>query len=427
MVRLPFFNQIDVSTITAEKDGWNKTDEPSTLSLACLSEAAKMDQRTAKAALRVYDRLVQGESISKRVAEKLQSGYDNLVQGESESKRAATELQASLRSAAAQKSEIDADMTVARTEAIIRLRPPYTAMQRAAQTNDFAAFQTAKEQYAQSFALEKAKHQAKKVKAQNRINAIDSDVKNKISELETTIKAQSPATAVGNGLNTAAAETVGRVTTVGNAVQDGAQGQFAASTVARNSDILNSEGIGSEQGSTEGVEKRGKPKLVPPTKEIKEKFDSEGLTQDKIDYIVSLPKSQKQKPETYLSDKYIEEHKQSFEDSGVVKIMPSAPTGTIGGKGGTFVMSGDQLDNIIKYCQGDISKIEDALGFDRGYLEKNPVIVEMHEVSGLRLPQGNEMGALPEYWLPGGYTIGGIKEAVIDPAPIGTYTYRHLF
>ena len=43
------------------------------------------------------------------------------------------------------------------------------------------------------------------------------------------------------------------------------------------------------------------------------------------------------------------------------------------------------------------------------------------------MPQGNEMGAFPDYWLPGGYTIGGIKEAVIDPAPLGTYTYTHLF
>jgi hypothetical protein len=40
---------------------------------------------------------------------------------------------------------------------------------------------------------------------------------------------------------------------------------------------------------------------------------------------------------------------------------------------------------------------------------------------------GNELGALSEGWLPGGYTTGGIKEAVIDPAPLGTYTYKHLF
>ena len=196
-------------------------------------KAAALDPQTTRAALRVYKKLIKGESAGKR---------------------AAAELQASLRSAAAQKAEIDADLNVTRTEVIIRLRPLYTAMQRVAQTNDFAAFQTAKEQYAQSFALEKAKHQAKKVKAQNRINAIDNDVKNKISEAETTVKAQPSATTVGNGLNTAAAaETEGRVTAVGSAVQDEAQGQVDASTVGENSDILNSEGIGNEQEPGEGA------------------------------------------------------------------------------------------------------------------------------------------------------------------------------
>ena len=55
------------------------------------------------------------------------------------------------------------------------------------------------------------------------------------------------------------------------------------------------------------------------------------------------------------------------------------------------------------------------------------VASKIRKYSDLRLPQGNELGASPEYWIPGGYTIGGIKEAVIDSAPIGTYTFKHLF
>ena len=215
-------------------------------------KAAALDPQTTRATFRVYNKLIKGESAGKSMA---------------------AELQASLRSAAAQKAELNADINVARTEAIIRLRPLYTVMQRAAQTGDFAAFQTAKEQYVQSFALEQAKHQAVKVRAQNRINAIDSDIKNKISELETTIKARSPVTAVGNGLNTAAAETEGRVTAVGNAVQNEAQGQFAASTVARNSDILNSEGIGSEQGSAEGIGGVDRSGDIPVLKTSKDYYD----------------------------------------------------------------------------------------------------------------------------------------------------------
>ena len=63
-----------------------------------------------------------------------------------------------------------------------------------------------------------------------------------------------------------------------------------------------------------GGEESGKPKLVPPTKEIRDKFYNAGLSQDKIDQMVSFSKSRKPKPETYLSSKYIEEHLQSFKD-----------------------------------------------------------------------------------------------------------------
>ena len=107
--------------------------------------------------------------------------------------------------------------------------------------------------------------------------------------------------------------------------------------------------------------------------------------------------------------------------------MPSELSGTIGGKGGTFVMSGDELSEIIRNADGDVAKIESVLGLDKGYLGSNPVIVTIQDTSSLRLPSGNELGAWPEYWEPGGYTSGGIKEAVINPAKEGTYTYKHLF
>ena len=54
-------------------------------------------------------------------------------------------------------------------------------------------------------------------------------------------------------------------------------------------------------------------------------------------------------------------------------------------------------------------------------------MVEIKDTSTIRIPSGNELGALPEYWEPGGFTKGGIKEAVIDPLPEGSYTFKHLF
>ena len=157
------------------------------------------------------------------------------------------------------------------------------------------------------------------------------------------------------------------------------------------------------------------------------KLREEGLSLEQVEKIKGTPKGQKPLPETYLSEEYINNHLNSLKKSGAVKIMPSEPSGTIGGKGGTFVMSGDELSEIIRNADGDVAKIESVLGLDKGYLGSNPVIVTIQDTSSLRLPSGNELGAWPEYWEPGGYTSGGIKEAVINPAKEGTYTYKHLF
>ena len=157
------------------------------------------------------------------------------------------------------------------------------------------------------------------------------------------------------------------------------------------------------------------------------KLREEGLSLEQVEKIKGTPKGQKPLPETYLSEEYINNYLNSFKKSGAVKIMPSEPSGTIGGKGGTFVMSGDELSEIIRNADGDVAKIESVLGLDKGYLGSNPVIVTIQDTSSLRLPSGNELGAWPEYWEPGGYTSGGIKEAVINPAKEGTYTYKHLF
>ena len=157
------------------------------------------------------------------------------------------------------------------------------------------------------------------------------------------------------------------------------------------------------------------------------KLREEGLSLEQVEKIKGTPKGQKPLPETYLSEEYINNHLNSFKKSGAVKIMRSEPSGTIGGKGGTFVMSGDELSEIIRNADGDVAKIESVLGLDKGYLGSNPVIVTIQDTSSLRLPSGNELGAWPEYWEPGGYTSGGIKEAVINPAKEGTYTYKHLF
>ncbi len=148
------------------------------------------------------------------------------------------------------------------------------------------------------------------------------------------------------------------------------------------------------------------------------------LDQATIDKILSTPKGQRPDPSTYLSQDYIKAHLLEFE-GGVTKVMPQAPTGTVGPMGGGFVMSKTRADELIKLAGGDRAKLEELLGFDKGYLGKDPVRVDIESPSGLRMPTGNELGA-NTHWEPGGYTSGGIKEAVVDPAPKGTYIVNEI-
>jgi len=62
---------------------------------------------------------------------------------------------------------------------------------------------------------------------------------------------------------------------------------------------------------------------------------------------------------------------------------------------------------------------------DRGYLGETPLRIDAPSPSGLRVPSGREWGAGPA-WLPGGYTSGGIREAVIDQLKFGQYTFSSI-
>jgi hypothetical protein len=158
--------------------------------------------------------------------------------------------------------------------------------------------------------------------------------------------------------------------------------------------------------------------------DILERLGRKALDQAAIDKILSIPKGRRPEPSTYLSLDYIKSHLSEFQ-GGVTKIMPQAPAGTVGPMGGGFVMSKKQADELIKLSGGDIAKLEELLGFDKGYLGNTPVRIDIKSPNGLRMPSGNELGA-NKYWTPGGYTSGGIKEAVIDPAPKGTYTINRI-
>ena len=191
-----------------------------------------------------------------------------------------------------------------------------------------------------------------------------------------------------------------------------------------NEHMVDKNGIMKEE-TNENVQ--SEKRLVPATEEIRQVLEDAGLNQEKIDEVIALPKGQKPAPNSYLAQNYIDKHLRQFTEGGIVKIISTEPKGTVGHKGGIFVLSEVELTKIIKEADGDIAKIEKALGFDQGSLGTDPVVVKFLSPTGLRMPDGNELGANRDYWIPGGFTSGGIKEAVIDMAPEGTYTFYHIF
>lgn len=81
-----------------------------------------------------------------------------------------------------------------------------------------------------------------------------------------------------------------------------------------------------------------------------------------------------------------------------------------------------------KKANGDISYIEKALGFSEGHFSEGAWRIDIDNISelNLRLPNGNEYGA-NSYWIPGGYTSGGIPEAISDTIPLSEANVQKLY
>jgi hypothetical protein len=150
-----------------------------------------------------------------------------------------------------------------------------------------------------------------------------------------------------------------------------------------------------------------------------------GIPEAKIKEILDTPKGQRPDPTSYMSEAQIKAHLEKFED-GVVRIGPSAPTGTLG-RTETWVLPKKIADEAVGKSKGDPRELERLLGFDRGYLGNAPVRVDIPLPSNVRIPSGNEFGA-NGFWKPGGLTSPGLlPEAVIDPASSTAYSTKSLF
>lgn len=136
----------------------------------------------------------------------------------------------------------------------------------------------------------------------------------------------------------------------------------------------------------------------------------------------------KPRPNEYLGKKTLDLHKAQFENGGgwlaPKWALDKFGREKLGRADGQFIMTGDELNQVLVETQGNIQEIEKKLGIPCGAWDKVMVKIEVNKESlqktNLRMPSGNEAGA-NEHWLPGGKLPSGRTEGVIDAVPKGDY------
>ncbi|GAA1852513.1 hypothetical protein ACFQZV_05760 [Microbacterium koreense] len=140
--------------------------------------------------------------------------------------------------------------------------------------------------------------------------------------------------------------------------------------------------------------------------------------------IVDAGKSNRPDPDAYLNADYVQAHLDQFSD-GATRIyrtdsilnygpgnnqVPGNVTNT------AYVFPTDQLDALMHQANSP-AELAEALGLPQGFFEGQNVQLRdfsPDELTGLRMPSGNEGGTDVDRWIPGGYLPSGIPEAVID-------------
>jgi hypothetical protein len=160
---------------------------------------------------------------------------------------------------------------------------------------------------------------------------------------------------------------------------------------------------------------------------------STGLSAEKRDEIIAIPKGARPDPSDYLTPEYIRAQLDKFTD-GATRFMHEnnlEKYGIAQRDGTSFVMPKNDADAMIEATGGDPRAMENELGLPDGYLDSNNIVrvdIADPEAYNLRIPSGNEAGA-NEQWIPGGLPPNGAAEAVVDggEVPPGDYTVTNIF
>ena len=165
-----------------------------------------------------------------------------------------------------------------------------------------------------------------------------------------------------------------------------------------------------------------------------EKLPRIDLSKKVEDGLISTKKGEKPVPGAYLSKREIADHLKLFE-GGVVKVISKESFdkallkygGTIGPEDGQFVMPKFIYEKAVRASNGNPRVLEELLGLEKDFLGKNPIVIEPIKLDYLKFPSGNEKGAYEGLWGPGGYTKGGIPEAIINQLHKGDYIDRNVY
>ncbi|MCU0433087.1 MAG: hypothetical protein MUC87_06505 [Bacteroidia bacterium] len=162
----------------------------------------------------------------------------------------------------------------------------------------------------------------------------------------------------------------------------------------------------------ERVPERYRNKYQP--NEVKYK---DGWTKERV---LSKPKGEREVPEIYLSNDYIENHLSIFEKEGIVsRIVLKTAYDKYGigkpDKGKTeFVSLKSDIDKLISDSNGDIEILSSVLGVSKEQLSGGLVRVDfyLNSQNKVHMPSGNEFGTNSQ-WIPGGKLPTGQLEAII--------------
>ena len=150
------------------------------------------------------------------------------------------------------------------------------------------------------------------------------------------------------------------------------------------------------------------------------------ISSDTMYNILSKGKSNRPDPSTYLTKNYIENHLKQFDDGAVYLVSKNdylkwyKNADYIARNDGTmFVMPKNYYNKVINDAQGNVSYIENALGYAEGSLSNGEYVaihIDQPQKYNLCIPSGNEAGA-NSYCIPGGCTSGGVPEAIVNYVP----------